>query len=551
VALEDLRSRSNGNEAWLAERQQDLARQYLAPALDELRHARASGDEAALLEARIALYSGDFATAERTARAIAERAKGSSEALELAADAAYRAAVQALDHGEYDDARQGLEHTTDLYARAVDIARSDASLYEAAAEAWLQIAEIDFRQKQSPGGSLDRALDAIDHGALQADPDDASAYTTKSYVFLRRFRTPSLAGTGDQRPLLEQIAQAATRAVELAPRDASAWIALGNAHVFRGRYEGRQDRGGAVWLNQALDEFGKALAIEPNNSRAHNDLGMAHRWLGTGLDKAGHDPGPEYQLALHSYEHAAQIDPRYLPACTNQVDLYVSIAEYSNATGANPRAAVDSAQRVGTHCLTIDPNFYALQDNLAQAQLALARYLVDNNQDPTPALTRAREALDRAEAVQRDQITVWYRRLIAANTEARFLVRSVDPARAVAVGRAALAEARKLVPPSAPLSIEAARLDLTEARWAIHEGQPALPALTMARDEAEEAIRLAPQLAPARCAAAEVYLQLATTQRSRAARDRGIQLIDDTLRLNPQLAEARRLSAALHQLAIP
>jgi eukaryotic-like serine/threonine-protein kinase len=551
-AQEDLRSRPGGNDAWLAERQQDLARQYLTPALDELRQSRESGDAAALLEARIALYGGDFAAAEHTARGVAERVAGSSEALELAADAAYRAAVRDFDHGDYDAARQGIEGAAALYASAIDIARSDASLYQAAAEAWLQLAEIDFRQKRSPAESLDRALDALDHGALRADPEATSAYTTKSYVLLRRQQTSPLAGQGDQRPLLEQIAQAATRAVELDPRDARAWIALGNAHIYRGRYELAHDEQSAVWLNDALDELGKALAITPNDLQANNDLGIARRWLGTSLDKSGQDPMPEYRAALRSYERAAEIDPRYLPACTNQVDLYVSIADYDNETGRDPRTAVDGAQRIGARCLAIDPNFYRLHDNLAQAQLALADYLVETDGDPTAALTRARGAIDRAEAAQHDQRAAWYHRLIAANTEARFqLRRGADPASAIATGRTALTEARRLTPNTAYLYVEAARLDLAEGRWAMHAGRASLPALEKARDEAEKAVALDPRLAMARCTAAEVYLQLAMAQSSRAARDRGIKLIDEALRLNPQLSAAKAIGAALQQLPAP
>jgi peptide/nickel transport system permease protein len=49
----------------------------------------------------------------------------------------------------------------------------------------------------------------------------------------RWYRTPSLRGSGDQRPLLERIAQAAQHAVELDPLDTRAWDALGNAHIQR------------------------------------------------------------------------------------------------------------------------------------------------------------------------------------------------------------------------------------------------------------------------------------------------------------------------------
>ncbi|HEX8106916.1 MAG TPA: hypothetical protein VF516_04265 [Kofleriaceae bacterium] len=416
----------------------------------------------------------------------------------------------------------------------------------------MQLAEIDFRQKRSPAESLDRAQDAIDSGALRADPEDASAYTTKSYVLLRRFRIPSLTGQGDQRPLLEQIAQAAARAVELDPQDAHTWIALGNAHIYRGPYETGHGGNGEVWLNQALDEFAKALAIEPSNVRAHNDLGIAHRWLATAFDKAGKDPLPEYKEALHSYERAADIDPRYLPACTNQVDLYVAIADHDNAIGVDPRTAVDSAQRVGARCLAIDRNFYKLHDTLAQAELALARYLVETENNPMTALTAAREALDRAEAGQHDLSLLSFHRLVAANTEARFLLRSgTNPTSTIAAGRAALTKTTGLMPLTARLLVEAAHLDLAEARWAAHERQPPMPALEKARDEAEQAVTRDPGLASAYCTAAEVYLELATAQPSRASRERGIQLIDKALQLNSRLSEAKAIRAALQQLPIP
>ena len=165
------------------------------------------------------------------------------------------------------------------------------------------------------------------------------------------------------------------------------------------------------------------------------------------------------------------------------------------------------------------------------------------------ALTSARAALDRAETGQRDQNVVWYHRTIAANIEARFLLRSgTDPTSAIAVGRAALAEATRLVPPSAHLLVEEARLDLTEARWAAHERRSPMLALGKARDAAERAVALDPGLASARCAAADVYLQLATTAPSRAARERGLQLIDEALQLDRQLSACKAIGAALKQL---
>jgi serine/threonine-protein kinase len=549
-ALDELRPGDKADaRAWLSAQQQELARQYLTPALAELDLARASGDNAALLEARIALYRRDFATAEKVAKAVASHAPGSSEARKLAADAACGAAIEAFDHGDNDAARPGLERATVLYAEASNVARSDASVYQAAAEAWLQIAEIDFRRSQSPREPLARAIDLIDRGALVANPEDAAAYTTKSYVFLRRYRTPLLADRGDARALLDTIAEAAARAVELDRQDAHAWTALGIAHIYLGSYHYYRGDQGAPWWGRAGDELAQALKIQPGDPRTNNDLGLVHRWLGVELDKNGRDPLPEYQVALHSYERASAIDPQYLHACTNQAELHTLIAEHDQAIGVDPQPAVDNARVVGERCRAIDRSFYSVLDTMARAELSLAQYLVETGGDPTEALAEAHRYLDRAEAVLREHTDLWYQRLVAARIAAMFRQRQgTDPTASITTGRAALQEALRLMPDSAMSYVEAARLDLIEAGWAAHLGRPAASFLARALADAGNAMEHDPLLPEAPLAAAEASLQLATEQRSCTAARDGIGAAGRALALNPGLARAKAVRVALLRL---
>jgi serine/threonine-protein kinase len=538
-------ARRSGDRDWLARRQLALEQQYLTPALAELAQSRGAGDSAAYLEALIALYRRELAAAEQAALAAAARAPWLFEARTLAADAAYAAAMALFDRGAYEAARPGLERAEALYAQASEIARSDASIYEAAAQAALQRAEIDARQGRSPREPLDRAQDLIDR-ALRADPDDAAAYTTRAYVLLRWYRTASLRGTADQRPLLERIAQAAARATELDPRDASAWDALGNAHAFRGIYERYHGGHGGPWWNRALDDLGRALALRPDDPWANNDLGAAHRWLGSGLDETGGDPLPEYQAALRGYERATAIDPRYVYAWANQVDLHASLAEHDVALGVDPRPAVDAAERAGEACLAIDPSLDTVLDALAQAQLSLAGYLVDHGGDPRDALQRARGDLDRAGRQNPAGMATWYHRAVAADTEARLALRDGgDPAAALAAGRAALAEALRIQPDSAFAYLEAARLDLSEATRAGKLGRDPAALLERARRDAEQAVALDGESADAKLVAAEVYLQLATRARSRADIDRGLGYVTQALAVNPRLARAQAVRDAL------
>jgi serine/threonine-protein kinase len=539
-------ARRSGDQAWIAARQKELAQQFLQPALTELAQSRAT-ENAALLEALIALYRGDAATAEQRALAVAEHAPGSSEARKLAGDAAYAAALEALDHGAYDAARPGFERATTRYAEASEIARSDASLYEAAAQAWLQLAELDVRQRKTPLHALESALSIIDDRALCADPDNAAIYTLKSYVLLRWFRTPALASAPEQQqPLLERTDEAAARAVKLDPRSARAWDALGYTHYFRGRFEAAQGRDGNPWWRRAIDEIDHALTIQPDDPQALGDLGAAHRRLATSLGWADQDPMPEYQAALRSFARAAALDPQYLSACTNQVDLHNAIAEYQDATGDDPRPAVASALQVGARCLTIDANYYLTYDNLAQAQLTLAHYLAETEGDPTAALASARDDLDRVAALELDSALVWYHRLVAANVEARFqLRRRADASPAIALGHAALQKVLAHNANNAEYYVEAARLALAEAAVPKRAASESKALLTQALAHAQRAIAIDPQLPTAELAAAESCLGLATAQPTKAVIDRGLAYADQALHHNAHLVEAQAVRVQL------
>jgi eukaryotic-like serine/threonine-protein kinase len=231
-ALEE--ARRSDARAWLAKRQEELEARYLVPALVELDQSQEADDSAAVLDALVALYRHDFSGAEQRAMAASERAPWLFDANKLAADAAHGAALAAFDRGNYDAARPALVRATELYARAADVARSDATVHEAAAGAWLRLADVELRQGRPTKQAIEAALAAVDH-AIVAEPDRASAYTTKAYILLLRWR--ARIDPGDRRPVLDQVVRAAERAVALDPRDANAWDALGNAHVYRGTDE--------------------------------------------------------------------------------------------------------------------------------------------------------------------------------------------------------------------------------------------------------------------------------------------------------------------------
>jgi serine/threonine-protein kinase len=534
-ALED--ARHSGDPAWLEKRKRELEAKYLQPALVELEKSRSdvvATEDAASLEALVALYRQDYAKAEKLALDAAARAPWLSETRRIAADAAYTAAVEKFDHGKYDEARKGLEHATALYAEATDVARSDSSAHEAAAEAWKAIGDIDPRQGRSPKDALEHALAEIDR-ATTADPRNARAYTTRSFALLRWYQSPALA-TADPKPLLEKIAAAAERAVAINPHDAGAWDALGYAYTCRGQFEMFHGNDPLPWWTKSRDALDKALAIEPNFPWANNDLGLVHRWMGAQLSSVGRDPMAEYELAQHSFERAVALDPQFLFAWSNQVDLASMIADALYTRGIDPTNTVRRAREAMTQTLAIDPNWSIVRDSMALAEIGRARFLAQAGRDPSDAVASARELLRESARVAPGSPVPHLYLLDTAIVEAGYS-RSTgkDPSQAIKLGRGAFTNAVRINADCAACFEESANLYLLEGS----DSGTTEKALADAR----HAIALNASDAEPNVVAARVCLRLADHRRSYLAD--GKKYVDAALAINPHHADAHAIRAAL------
>ncbi len=528
-------ARRSGDKTWLAGRERELEQQYLAPALVELERARGAGEASALLDVLVPLYRHDYATAKARAVAISKDSPWVFEAKKLAADAVYAAAIVDMDRGSYDAARPQLDEASALYAQAAEIARSDATVYEAAAAARQQRAEIDVRQSHPAKEALDDAVATIDR-ALTADPGAATAYTTKGYILLLRSNA-RVDGAADRRPLLERAAAAAQRAVTLDARDAGAWDALGNAHVYRGLYELAHGGEGETWWRISLGEFARALAIRPNDPWTNNDVGIAHRWLGTTLAKKGGDPMPEYASALAGYRRATEVDPEYVNGWANQADLSATIADLQLERGADPRAAIEEAVKIGERGMAIDSSRDAFLENMATAEVTRAAFLIDAGEDPMAALVAARGYLDRADKLRPANMPTYFYRARASRLEVRWrLGLRQDASAEIAAARTSIAEAIRLSPALGDVFVERAELELIAGE------------LETARTAADKAITLDPESAAAQVVAADVQLAFAQRTHDPEAVERGLAHADRAVAIDRSSRRAAILRAAIAAL---
>ncbi|MBN8726841.1 MAG: tetratricopeptide repeat protein [Xanthomonadales bacterium] len=149
--------------------------------------------------------------------------------------------------------------------------------------------------------------------AIAADPDFALAYARLSFAesLLGWF-----GGAGaDVNELAERARTDAERALQLAPGDSAAQLALGFS-----AYYGRGDYGAA------LDAFARALRAKPNDTGALSGRGYVERREG------------RYDAAIASLQQAFAIDPRNSALAAELGSTYAMVGHYPEAQGWAQRA---------------------------------------------------------------------------------------------------------------------------------------------------------------------------------------------------------------------
>ncbi|MGH8215217.1 MAG: tetratricopeptide repeat protein [Rhodanobacteraceae bacterium] len=136
--------------------------------------------------------------------------------------------------------------------------------------------------------------------ALALDPDYADAWTglANAYMQLQQYSTLPI------KTAAVKIRAAAEKALALEPKNANALVVLGVADVFDGRNQ------------QARADYQRALALDPNNVRAHLDYALVM---------------PTEREALAQTLEAARLDPDNVTAQNNLAALYEDMHDWPNA----------------------------------------------------------------------------------------------------------------------------------------------------------------------------------------------------------------------------
>ncbi len=366
-----------------------IEKELLEPALEHLR--RGGGEDlesGALLEGVIAFYQKRYETALEKAKESEEKALSTYEALKLRADVYSALGTGKKEKGKGEEALLDYERAAAAYEAARGIARSDAAVYEAECEMWVQRMEVELNSGKNPKASFEKAMGACE-GALTIHPESGAGHGRKAWSLW--MYGSYLGGNGqDPQDVLRGAIRAAEVAATIEPNNANHLDTIGNAYSAIGLYEMGHGKDPLSSFRLAAENLEKAIVLHPNFAWAHNDLGIVYRRLGAYQSSRGVDPSEALKKSIKFREKAVSLDPSYYYPYTNMGMTYVTQAQYDLRYGHDPSESLRLAIQACEKSLTMNQSYFITHDVLGLVYLVEAQLKMYRQE---PIVTSVQQAL--------------------------------------------------------------------------------------------------------------------------------------------------------------
>jgi serine/threonine-protein kinase len=570
-------------------RRREAERLFRDPALQNLRGASdAPSESPAYVEGLIALYEGRRADALKLAAAAATESPWLYEALVLEGRVQVADGDARFDAGDQAGALAAFARAGDAYRRAREIARSDATVYEADCQRGYHEIRARAARGRVDSDVYRRAL-ADCSLALSADPDAEPTLITQAALHASRAAHEIHQGL-DPNAEIDQALERSRRARALAPQASAPLTSEAEALKLRAQYQSGSDQDPREALDQARACLQAAAAVAPDaavyrllgtvlgmRAEAESARGIdpseSTRQAAAALDQLlaidpdsvmgwihlgnvyntqtdyerlhGREAAPSLKRAADAFARAVALAPGRVEVHDDQGQSFLEQAYYEEDHGRDPRPAYQSAAAAFQRAVEINPSLAFSYSNLGSALAGAADYEANVGIDPRPQVARALVPLSRAAELNPSDAEPPARIGIVHKIAADHLLdHDLDPSAELAAARRALESALALQATTEALCV-LADTEVASARWKLRNHRGARAELTRARAAIARAHQLNPGDANTFAAEAELELQLAEAGSGEGRVAAGLAAAERALRINATHGEAAAARARL------
>jgi serine/threonine-protein kinase len=473
-ALADLSK--TGDEKVDAARRAELALAHRDPALRHLKEAGAHGGVEApeYVEGLIRLYEQRFDDALALARRAAQRSSWLFEARTLEGDIHLMAGQERSWKGDVDGALDELRRAGEAYRAVTAMARSSAPAYAGECRRLLEIALIEVDRNQSPEASMKGALAACDAASI-ARPDDANTPGLAARVWHVLAHHQASRGI-DPSPAEESAIRLGQRSLALDAQQLRAHEVIGLAQTNLAEYRANLGVDPRPALEQALEHAQRMLRIDPNLPEAHHLAMRAHQVRGEYELLHGIDPRTSLKSGIAHGQRLIAFSPGSYSSYIDLGILYANLGDWDRLQGLDPSDDYGRAVAADEKVAQLGPTLDYGYANLCSVYRPWAEFEMSRGLDPRPRLKQAMTSCRRAIEISGDfdgsHLELGWSGVLLATWE---LEHAIDPTRAIETSRAELERTLELHPDHVEALSELGELRLLRARWFASRGRDPLP----------------------------------------------------------------------------
>lgn len=539
------------NEVARSERLRDIQAEYRDPALEFLQQT-SDLDPAgqAYAEGLIALYEERFDEGLSLAAnsLILDPTLYRSRLLEAKIDIASGTALFAS--GQVEKAEASYAKAGVALAEAAEIGRSDPAVHRSRCRLLTMALESSIRRGSADENDFQAAADVCGDG-LRINPDDVGALAAVSELSWR-WGTQLMKIGADPAPVLHLSTEMAEKAVLLDPTNSIALNDLGVALSKLGLNDLKNGKDPTDHLRGAIEAFDRATEVESSGHQAFNNRGLARWRLGRWAMTRGEDPLPYLESAAEDFRSSLQILERDSVALANLGAVLLTAGIHEVREGLDPTASIDESIAVFERTLEINPRMAIALNSLGAAFCTRAEWEQGRGGDPRGSLDRAMSAFERS-AEENPSNTLVYSNLgSAAATRGRYeLDTGEDPTRSLNEALDWIQKAVNINPRNATALFNRASIHRLHALYLIDQGQnPSIETAAAVADlDRAEAINpacIGLKIERARVQSLEVRRLMALGRDPSQALNRYQRTVEQALRDHPLAGEVHVEAARVH-----
>ncbi|WP_224248579.1 serine/threonine-protein kinase [Hyalangium gracile] len=338
-------------------------------------------------------------------------------------------------------------------------------------------------------------------------------------------------------------------AIELDASRMDAWLNLGTAYFKRASNPSTPDADAD--LEQARVALERARSIDPGHYAPYYYGGQVHELRARRLYNRGEGPSPELEQAIELFGKGLAINGKLSQFHDVLAGALMWKAELAWEDGGDAFALLDQAQAALEKARSLAPQQAFLSNNLAEVHAFRALYQLRRGEDPSASTLAAATAYRQALEKLPRNAQFWANLGKLSHLQALWALRQGrEPRAELAQGTEALRHALELRPGMGYALRYLGELRGDQARWLARQGRARSEDFEQAAQAFQQAVEADPEWQEYRLSAALLHrdwaLWLATTGGEPApVLRRGLELIHQALAARPRWAHARAARSSL------